>query len=1227
MLDISKNITTTERLLKGVVKTPKNPDTGMVDLGMLDAGDSAWITVTNAASPLHGRAILVTMRPDGLLALTGGGGLDVEARRHMVLGGTPRKTERGKEIDELVENIKRDNEVIEEQTQPLREEIRRVKNDLKDVDEEIRKQMGLYNMDSNALAQSEIAIFESFKKWMVENEFPYDDEKELNKLARDRARSVISGLIQAEKQIKQNNEIKRKKAISDAILEAGWKRRTPGDESPDFVNLLDGEMSDEAIEEELNQMMGTNIEPEIKDLISEKISDLGGNAGLGGLSVNIPEIDDLMSKSQEEQDKYIQDYFNDVVDKIKDGDFDDVDSISNEAEDAVPGESDGTTVDIGMTVQTLDLDTFDLDKFVDGAKKSLGLNRQIQDIRGTLRKIPASKITASTMNNLINDIREADFNTDINVEELSNVADRNYERYLRDNSAQAFYDTLGKFWNENKELTDRLDERSEFTSMKYHVDTGAASALVGLSKQHLGYSIDTLRLIQNGSIELAAAAVALEMRELYNNEQYDQIVTEAKQFQAKNQFAKEKEALDRNKVLEKQYEEISRQEEVGELIDQVNINNLQTNNLIEQIVNLGGAFGSLQASGTFIDYLDRFHAGRRGEGYGIATISVGNDIENAQSIIDSLSLNKGKNKRYEIDQSDPSNIKLVLGLNSANRLVSREANTTRKNEFLESIKTNMEGVREDDVGNMIVDDYNVPFWKDNFQTDDGESLDYKWRVEQRNDIEWLKTLTNQTEENPEGKGGGVITRVVGAGKTNTSLGFFANKIAENPEYKAIIGVPKGRGEQWLNEANKFSDLNIIKIDDGASKKNVEEQLINAGPGSIIVMGHRELSRAHEVLGLIQQDDNIKYGGISIDEPQSLVTTGQKGGIGQQGKKIMKVPFDHRMALTATLARTKPVEAYDIIKWASQAKDMGPRTVFQRMYGGFSGGVNAQDDAISYTLYNKIHPYISGSRISHPTFKTERRQVNFNRTDAQIAKQREIEQNADTYIKEQVEEMIDNVRNNPNHPWRRESGVNWENYARKQAIGAARKKLAQMHLDNMNAGPWQTNARLQALWQNLGTSLTEDGGVDKKHVVFVDSRGGNPAQRQALSQMFKDNGIKQNQIKNIASAATSGVSGTAMAKRVKEFQTDPNVAFIVIDKSSSSGYNLQQGDAIHFIGDPEDAATYLQAQGRIARMPREGDIEIFNYNYNDDINDQANSRSLQEQIKLLAATNPAMIQGG
>ena len=98
------SLTSFLNLQKAVVTTPMSSE-GKFNAKGVESGDSVWITVNDPESPLRGRPILITKRPDGLFALTGGGGQskDVEARKHIVLTGTPKESKRDKELKQEIE--------------------------------------------------------------------------------------------------------------------------------------------------------------------------------------------------------------------------------------------------------------------------------------------------------------------------------------------------------------------------------------------------------------------------------------------------------------------------------------------------------------------------------------------------------------------------------------------------------------------------------------------------------------------------------------------------------------------------------------------------------------------------------------------------------------------------------------------------------------------------------------------------------------------------------------------------------------------------------------------------------------------------------------------------------------------------------------------------------------------------------------------------------------------
>ena len=102
-----------------------------------------------------------------------------------------------------------------------------------------------------------------------------------------------------------------------------------------------------------------------------------------------------------------------------------------------------------------------------------------------------------------------------------------------------------------------------------------------------------------------------------------------------------------------------------------------------------------------------------------------------------------------------------------------------------------------------------------------------------------------------------------------------------------------------------------------------------------------------------------------------------------------------------------------------------------------------------------------------------------------------------------------------------------------------------------------------------------------------------------------------------------IPGGEMSKRVTEFRKNKDIKVLFIDKQSASGYNLQEGNTLHVLGTPSDAANYLQAQGRLARMPRIGDVAVRTYKYSDVPFEDQKWMKIDAGIKILQATSPGL----
>ena len=1135
-------------IAKAVIDTPMKD--GSFDAEAVPVGASVWITVTNPSSPLHGRPIMITKRPDNLFALTGGGGISSDARRHMVLTGSPKKSRRDKDLEEAVKEAEEYNEPLRAARRRFTEDSRR---ELREAATDMMEAMGLSELDTSEFVEHKAEIQEYVSSVM-------GDTSQAQRVTN----LIMRQAVAAERSVRERVQRERQTKVLKARL----------GERLDFGNRSD------------------NTEERTP------------------VTMTLPQVDDLDELTKPEQDLVIARHFDQQIEKYFDEDRAEeeaaVQDIIEFEEDVLDADDRTPTLPLGTSIKPLVLESEEkLNEAVEKVQEYWNKRHEVEEIDKAIKKVPLVQITPSA----VEAIKTQDI-MPMSIAEVRERADAELERAMTENTALSLYDALGEHWNDDISLSDSLRSRGgRDTTMQFHINAGASSALAALGKDVLGARYDTSRLITDGNIELAAAGMALEVARKHSttSDAYRNIVNQLRQHNAMNQKATEVRALDRHAKLAKQYETIQKQKQSGELLDKVQISTLETDNLIAQRQNLGTALGSLQSSATFLDHLEKLQGSKRAP---VLSIGVGNQNDLAEALRDKLNLKRD----YDIDVSDPNNIKLNVGLSSISKYVKAAPDVSTQESVYDYLKTSMEGVSEDENGNLVVDDYDVPLWRDKFTDAAGQEFDYKWRVEQRNDIEWLREATKKSELNPDGVGGGLITRVTGAGKTNTALGFFGHKISEDPDYKGLVVVPRGRAAQWQEEAARFSDIKTVLIPDGMAKAEVDEILADSKPGTVHIMGHREAAKSHEVIGFMQSDPEFskgKFSGVVIDEPQELQARGQSGNMGALGKRLMKLPFNHRVGLTATPARRDPTEAYDLIKWTQgSSKQLGSKAAFVRTFSGFSGGTNAQDSAINKLFYDTIKPFISGDRITSPSFKVSRNQIGVRRSEAQRIRQTEIEQDADSYVQERRNQLMQEARENPRHSLR--TGQNWENTLSRRATNIARAEVQAQHKENMNGGDYNMNAKIQSFRQSL------EQNPDQKHVVFIESAD----QRRSLANMFKDMGMNNNHVKNIASSAVS-MTGREMASRAKAFRDDPRVRIIMIDTQSASGYNLQSGDNLHVLGAPDSAATYLQAQGRVARMPRVGDVSIHTYQYEDVPTEQAHWNDIDTQLKVLQAASPGM----
>ncbi|MEK6860847.1 MAG: ADP-ribosyltransferase, partial [Nanoarchaeota archaeon] len=141
---------------KAIVSTPMKE--GKFNPSPVQSGDSVWITVNDPQSPLSGRHILITKRPDGLFALTGGAGgsIDVAARRHIVLTGSPRKTKRDIEDEKQIEEAEEYNEPI---IYAKKEAEKQARQEIREASDKMLESLGIKKLNKTTLLEQKDDIY------------------------------------------------------------------------------------------------------------------------------------------------------------------------------------------------------------------------------------------------------------------------------------------------------------------------------------------------------------------------------------------------------------------------------------------------------------------------------------------------------------------------------------------------------------------------------------------------------------------------------------------------------------------------------------------------------------------------------------------------------------------------------------------------------------------------------------------------------------------------------------------------------------------------------------------------------------------------------------------------------------------------------------------------------------------------------------------------------------
>lgn len=1239
-------------LQKAVIRTPMAG--GRVDYDAVPVGASIWVTVKDESSPLHGRPILITKRPDGLFALEGGSGFShwhddkrVAARKHLVLAaGAPQSTTADKAMaGKLAER--------DEKKEQYREQVRAQHESRRVASGEARKAFGL-PADVTFSKADNLRHRDRVEKLFLDGGAEPQE-------ARVFAGSVVREFNAMTKRfmgyVKLRRAMKAHEVVGGPMLEvadaegAQDPNATFASDPAHELNVDVQAMVDDLLKKNAEKKKRTkkSLTPQEAEMAAQAAGDDQVDASLEGMDGEAPDPEDPAAEPDEGDivgggpgdSVFSNDSVNPSADTV------DFDATADE-QAAAPAPPPPAPKPPPFTLAKAE--AWEAKDF-DAAKQSLDAFRREhlaragaatikQDLEQykDLRLISPTAVDRQTL--------AADGLSDADFDDLM----EHYRRIAQTPPAGAFYQAVGEHWNDDIPYADGLGGYAE---------KGAVSAITGLLGDSGGLDarIDVGGVVRRLGIEGAAYALAGDIIAEHGKVpgKIDDLITKLTNYNAHNQRTAEDKALTRHGELQRQGVLIEKMIDSGDLaVDDVpegeeapNLRNvpsaalkaiqaranaegtrLLSENIAAQRENLGVALGSLQMSATILHALEstRKMAGSKNPQAKWVRLFFGDNKEGRNEALKSLKVGSGA---LVADHDLRMGHYIDVDTTRLKRYIGKMKSDHARNQDWEETKSSTKGVKE--VGGQeVVPDYKVPFFKDTFTDTDGQEKPSLFRKNQRNDIEWLRK-----------SGGGVITRTTGAGKTNTTLGYYAHQIAENSHYHGVAVVPNKRGDQWAKEANNFTTLRTHAVPDDATASQLDEHLREyaASPGGVLIIGHKQAARAADKLQ--QMYEAGKLHGMTIDEPQEMMGKSKFAKLTGGAQALMKVgaqaqttttkkgeqrivrrpdPKFNRVALTATPAKREAVQAYDLVNWTNP-KQLGPRVKFRSAFSGYGEGTNAADDALANMVGKEVGPYVSGDEeVKHPfQLKVEEHLVR--RTEAQRGRQRAIEGTSKTDVADLTQSKYEALRRNPTNASKAKKDLMAE------ARDGARRTIAERHRENLDSGDYSEDEKGGKRLLNPSQAAKDNGKIQEmlrtirenprgqKHVIFINGK----LQRAAVMAGLKDEGYSSNAVKNM----TEGSPADVEAKKQAWKQGGPDVPFLLIDRHSASGHNLQEGDHLHVLAAPDDAAQMLQAQGRIARGNKRSDTTVHTYKTHDSPFETASWEQIDRGMKLMAATSPGL----
>jgi len=1279
---------------KGIISTPHLPGSNKIDWANVPVGASVWITVTDPSSPLAGRHILITKRADNQAVIDPG-----EARRAGYKVGDWQEEsglahasfqmgalkEQRKDVEQWAAYEKR-----REERAPYEAKLKEVRHEASAKTKELEQKflesvgiskLGLTQVQQKVVVESakrqatnagmEESLIEGYAKTVAKVQ-----DQIMKRMQREAALRKFNYYKKVLEEIIHPPKPEREEPLAGTPLSAvpdkppeGWKADvgpTPNEpmwirdsetveaasaavvpreaEGDSTAAVYDAYVGDDNV-------IGTfNTAEEAAQAIDDRFANIEAIQEVVArdeqpLEMEAPEVPLQANTPQEVELATTEDMHKKAAQAAK----------RREENQELREEAKKDAIVIIPTKKARDpLDRVLLTQDKEAAKTALddfnAFTRAMAEKKEILKIIPPRLPRPETVvvANALEALRQSAVER-VTDEDVRNALER-YAARTKINGDESFYSVVHEHWNDevgyalngavanggSEYLNGLLKRRKGFVS------GAAAAALTGLVGKHTGIELDVGRLSDAFSPQVTASIVGYwlvgqaRQRQL-KGQSITAIIQAIENDNKTNLLAQEQKALDEDKKLKATYQEIQRQKANGELTAEATIMRQEAYNILQRRQNIGRAYGSLAASGSLLLAMKHAQAGIDER----VTINVGMSKDNAYRIL--------KEKLNVSPSKIPEQIKIahnIIGTDATTGEAILQYQITGNASYLANRWGTQSPILSREVAelNKIKTD-NTPFtpmdrpphFKREWINDAGVKEDFALRLPQRNDINWL----NKT-------GGGLLTRTTGAGKTLTTAGWWSHLLAKNPHYKGIVLCPDGLTAQWADQLHRATDLDILVIPEKTTKEERQKFWKQIKPGQLVIASHSDALRSQWDVDAITGHG---FDFASIDEPQNLKSQTSER-LGSAAKRIVNIPFKHRVALSASPARESLDEIYEWVNWATKEfagyqrkKDgsqgnpifhskIGSKVGFGRMYAGGGNGTNAQDEAIQQQIFQKISPYVSGDQFKTRTesgkagdkpYKVVTNDHTVKRSQMQIARQKEIEAGYNTLLAKITEE---------------ETAKGKRMGRTKAQIGQrinhlVMKEMDTRHWNNLHGG--EDNAKAKEVAKTILSEIKEG---KTHHVVFIDSE----PQRVALNTLLRKAKIKAydltelnkrakfkeeaEQIAKTENLTPDQALERVVAQRKEQWAAEKNkgeAGIMFIDKTSQAGHNLQTADSFHQAGRPQDAAGYYQGIGRVDRAPRKGDIALHHYRYTDSPFEDAHWTEIENEMKVIGAITPALLK--